>query len=295
MSKTSVKRKLSVALIVGCVLFVLAFIFLPKQFQEGSFLTSICAGLGALVASLYESKSNKKTKEIERDINDNIDILYTSRRVKPKHQIILMRKVERQLAKIIHDESTGKEVNQSTKKLLLDLHHKHHGESIVYSSNEFISYVQAMNARVDIERKISEAESKMEAEVTDGLKNHTVTQMFLVKKRKELSLAKNISIFTIILVAGLAYFLAPKEQLVCLAPAAFYLILLVKEKILTYRVEMGYFGANKFEATQLLQYIEKNKDDFDLNGGGGSKRKVFKPIVEGEEKIPSPNLGGVFQ
>lgn len=286
--KSSTSKKILTALAVAIVVVGLMMIFFPDKYQNSPLAFGLCYILGSFIASIFQRASIKKTETLKEEVDMNFDILYTSRKVKKGHKIILMSKVERELNKIIHDETLGKEINKERRDVLLSLVHKHGKQGIVIDNEEINKILRASGDSLD---SISEKEAKD----NDKLKNQTVTQLFLVSKRQELFMAKNMAIFGTAFSAGCAYFYFPDLKLISLVPAFLYFALLIKEKILTYRVEMGYFGKNKSEAIQLLIFIEKNKENLDLNGSGGSKRKIFKATVIEERRVPVGGIEGVYQ
>ncbi|MFW0697644.1 hypothetical protein [Pantoea sp. R13S299] len=288
MSKNRNRNKVISALSIACCILILMIIILPKDVITAPFTVSICAAIGGLIASFFEKRSNKKTEQIKKDVNINIDILYTSRKVKKSHKIILMSKVERELKKIIHDEAHGKPISLARKEILIGLVQKYKNQGIVLDTD-------AVDRLLVAEKAIPTSTEENKKKLDERLKNHTLTQLFLVAKRQELFWAKNILIFATATSAGLSYFFFPTLHNLILIPAAGYILLFIKEYLLTYRVNMGYFGANRFEAIQLLQYIENNKEDLDLNGPGGNKRKIFKDIAHESNMPPIGIVGGIYQ
>ncbi|WP_171999402.1 hypothetical protein [Cronobacter sp. JZ38] len=286
--KSLTGKKILTALVTSIVVVGLVMIFLPEKYQSWPLAYGLCYLAGALFASIFQRSSVKKTETLKEEADMNIDILYTSRKVKKGHKVILMSKVERELTKIIHDETIGKEINKERRDVLLSLVHKFGNQGIAIDNEAIIKLIEA-------EGSPSGSTAEKDAKVDERLKNHTVTQLFLVSKRQELFMAKNIAIFGTALSASCAYFYFPDLKLISLIPAFLYFALLIKEKVLTYRVEMGYFGRNKTEAIQLLAFIEKNKDNLDLNGSGGSKRKIFKATVIEESRVPVGGIEGVYQ
>ncbi|EOC0083352.1 hypothetical protein ACI0YW_004097 [Cronobacter sakazakii] len=286
--KSLTGKKILTALVTSIVVVGLVMIFLPEKYQSWTLAYGLCYLAGALFASIFQRSSVKKTETLKEEADMNIDILYTSRKVKKGHKVILMSKVERELTKIIHDETIGKEINKERRDVLLSLVHKFGNQGIAIDNEAIIKLIEA-------EGSPSGSTAEKDAKVDERLKNHTVTQLFLVSKRQELFMAKNIAIFGTALSASCAYFYFPDLKLISLIPAFLYFALLIKEKVLTYRVEMGYFGRNKTEAIQLLAFIEKNKDNLDLNGSGGSKRKIFKATVIEESRVPVGGIEGVYQ
>lgn len=286
--KSSKSKKFLTALAVAIVVVGLMMIFFPDKYQNSPLAFGLCYIVGSFFASIFQRTSIKKTENLKAEVDKNFDILYTSRKVKKGHKVILMSKVEHELTKILNDENSGREINKLRKDVLLSLMHKYGKQGIVIDHEELNKYVRAND---DSPNSVYEKEVKD----NDELKNQTVTQLFLVSKRQELFLAKNLAIFGTAFSAGCAYFYFPDLKLISLVPAFLYFALLIKEKVLTYRVEMGYFGKNKSEAIQLLMFIEKNKDNLDLNGSGGSKRKIFKATVIEEHRVPVGGIEGVYQ
>lgn len=287
-SKALSSKKAITSLAISAVVVGIMMILLPEKFQTTTLAFGLCAIVGSLFASLFQSSSNKKTEKLKRDAELDIDILYTSRKVKIGHKVILMSKVQRELEKIIHDEIQGKEVNNARKEVLFSLVHKYKSQGLVIDND-------ALAKITSYERNEHSNPSEKDDSVNEKLKNYTVTQLFLVSKRQDLFWAKNIAILATTVSAGIAHFYYPTHQLISLVPVFLYLALLIKEMVLTRRVEMGYFGKNKFEAIQLLIFIEKNKDNLDLNGPGGYKRKIFKATVIEGRRVPVGGVEGVYQ
>ncbi|MDU6821309.1 hypothetical protein [Leclercia adecarboxylata] len=285
-TKRPVRKKVVFAISVACFVLGLIIIILPKDALAGPFMVTLCAAIGGLVASFFERKSNEKTEKIKEDLDSSLDILYTSRRVNKSHKVILMSKVERELQKIITDERGGKHVSLARKEVLLGLVKKYKNQGIVIDN-------EAVEKLIKYDKKATINVPEKDAEFKGGLRKRTVTQLFLVAKRQELFWAKNTLILATMVSAGLSYFFFPNLNNICVIPAVAYLLLFLKEIILTYRIDMGLFGANRFEAIQLLQYIEKNKDRLDLNGPGGRKRKVFKEISHEIYTLPVGGVEGI--
>ncbi|ELY2773140.1 hypothetical protein SMC61_004353, partial [Cronobacter sakazakii] len=67
-----------------------------------------------------------------------------------------------------------------------------------------------------------------------------------------------------------------------------FVLLELKERVLTYRISKGFYGNNSTEAIQLLKFIENNIDKID-DGGSGRRRKIFN--TPASEEIPGEELG----
>ncbi|HDS9944881.1 TPA: hypothetical protein QH961_004692, partial [Escherichia coli] len=121
----------------------------------------------------------------------------------------------------------------------------------------------------------------------------TVTELFLAKSKIENLRAKFIAVIGII-VLTIASLLYSQSLLACIIPITFFIILEVKIRVLEFRVTNGFFGNNRLEALQLLQFItdKKNKDDFDNKNG---KRKIFIDLLEVENSQVFNSENGVLQ
>ncbi|HHT8113436.1 TPA: hypothetical protein ACT2MA_003145, partial [Escherichia coli] len=97
-----------------------------------------------------------------------------------------------------------------------------------------------------------------------------------------------------IIVLTIASLLYSQSLLACIIPITFFIILEVKIRVLEFRVTNGFFGNNRLEALQLLQFItdKKNKDDFDNKNG---KRKIFIDLLEVENSQVFNSENGVLQ
>lgn len=121
----------------------------------------------------------------------------------------------------------------------------------------------------------------------------TVTELFLAKSKVENLRAKFIAVIGLIALT-IASLLYSQSLLVCIVPIIFFVVLEVKIRVLEFRVTNGFFGTNRLEALQLLQFItdKKNKDDFD---GKNGKRKVFVDLLKAENSKVFNSGNGVLQ
>ncbi|EPK4718733.1 hypothetical protein MZP69_000716 [Klebsiella oxytoca] len=111
-------------------------------------------------------------------------------------------------------------------------------------------------------------------------KNQTVVNLFLLKEKKTLLFAKFIAVILFILAVFSMMWL--DTSLVFMLPGGvLYCLLELKERVLTYRVNMGYFGTNATEALILLKFIHDNIDDIN-NGSDGGKRKILNDEIKPE-------------
>ena len=54
-------------------------------------------------------------------------------------------------------------------------------------------------------------------------------------------------------------------------------LLFLKEALLEYRIRNGYFGTNRSEARELIEFLVKNSDDIDFTDGSGKLRRALEP------------------
>ncbi len=109
-------------------------------------------------------------------------------------------------------------------------------------------------------------------------KAETVTELYLIHKSSKLIMAKNIAICGIILNAAMYFFI----DLPFATTGLFFAIvalLQIKEELLIYRINKGYFGSTTREAMMLIRFIDNHNDDSDMNSGG-RRMPVFKDITQ---------------
>ncbi|RWX48247.1 hypothetical protein VT98_11713 [Candidatus Electrothrix communis] len=61
---------------------------------------------------------------------------------------------------------------------------------------------------------------------------------------------------------------------------AFLSLLIVKERLVEYRIRKGLFGTNRTETKALIDFIIKNSDDIDFNDSNGNLRRALLPEAE---------------
>lgn len=115
-------------------------------------------------------------------------------------------------------------------------------------------------------------------------RKQTLSELYLVKVKLNLFKAKLITFVGIILVSTLnATVGMSSAPLVFLL--AYILVLETIEKVMSYRINKGYFGANRYEAMQLLEFIGQNRDDDDVTGGSRKPFKDVEPVPERDSAI----------
>ncbi|MDG0800060.1 hypothetical protein [Pectobacterium polaris] len=120
---------------------------------------------------------------------------------------------------------------------------------------------------------------KIEIEKNESTQKHkskkqTLTEIFLIKVKLNIFKAKLVTFMGMIIAFLLAIFMGFSNVPIFIL-LGYMIILECLERITAYRVHKGYFGANRYEALQLIQFISINQDDEDITGGG---RQILKGI-----------------
>lgn len=132
-----------------------------------------------------------------------------------------------------------------------------------------------------ISKKLEEAEKSKKKPT----KTETVTELFLISQQNKLAKAKRYSMYGLLLSFASSVALSTPFEF-NLIFFGLLLLIQIKEELLIYRVNKGYFGSTTREAMMLIEFIGEQKDDSDMNSGG-RRKQVFKPLVEQTEKAPS--------
>lgn len=136
-----------------------------------------------------------------------------------------------------------------------------------------------------ITKRLEEAERRKKSLT----KTETVTELFLISQQNKLAQAKRYSIYGLLLTLASSVALGTPFEF-NLIFFGLLLLIQVKEELLIYRINKGYFGSTTREAMMLIEFIGEQKDDSDMNSGG-RRKQVFKPLIEEPEK--APNLGSL--
>lgn len=275
---------------VSCVFFVsvctgLMLIFLPEDYKQFPLIVPLLTVLGSMLSyaySYFSTKSAKKRmeikiKKIELATHNKLQIeLEMAKNKFLKEELEARRVEEERLSGEV--KRLYKQKNEASIKLAteLKLHDELQEELRILREKTGIGNIKDSPLDEMAEKKIID---KVKKEQEDALKEMTITQLFLGEQKNKIHLALSISVFTTVLSLAASYIIIDNSSYAFLFPALFSVLLIVKDKVLSFRIDKGYFGANKFEATQLLEYIEKNKDKIDFNGPGGGSRKIFKDLA----------------
>jgi len=276
--KKSMRLKISVSILLAVMLGMIITLFVPEYIQKSRIVVIVCALIGVFL-SFALNFDRAKNKNITRQIEIYSNVLKLSRKSSKLSEKAIISAIEKMK---FDDSKSFYKYYMATRdpnvfELVEDLNMKQ-----ILKFHELQEEVMRKVMILDVGEKTK-----------DELKAMTVTQLFLLEKRKELSKAKVVSIISAAVGAASIYFKISDAYFVFVLPLIIAALLTCFELVLTYRVEKGYFGANKYEAIQLLQYIEKNQDDFDSDGRGGFNRKIFNELKQSPAELPSSIDGGV--
>lgn len=142
------------------------------------------------------------------------------------------------------------------------------------SSVKFLTHKLALKIAVAIVKLVGKREKSSKKSESIKSKKQTLTELYLVKVKINIFKGQIVTFFGMI--GATTMTLAMQMSSMPVVVLLWYIIVLeCLEQIISYRVRKGYFGANRYEALQLLNFINQNKDDEDVTGGG---RQVFKAV-----------------
>lgn len=125
-------------------------------------------------------------------------------------------------------------------------------------------------------------------------KEAALSVTFLNQVREQTARART---FLFIAVAGLliltyAFDFAPMSNAIYV-PLGLYLLLLIKDAVLHYRVTHGLFGTNAYEARVMIDFLLENADKTDFTDGGGKLKQAFLPEQLREDHLRGEGDVGV--
>lgn len=105
---------------------------------------------------------------------------------------------------------------------------------------------------------------------------------------------RNSQLGTILLISAAVFYglvhvfeLGAIDNLV-MAPLALYLLLLLKEGVLEFRIKTGLFGTNAYEARTMISFLLDNAVDTDFTDGSGKPKRALLP-----EKLSEQTPGAI--
>ncbi|HCR1904097.1 TPA: hypothetical protein QHX51_000409 [Enterobacter asburiae] len=129
--------------------------------------------------------------------------------------------------------------------------------------------------------------SEFHSEIDKSVKKNkaeTITELFLFDKQSDLNAAKKIALWGLV-VNAIMYLWIDLPFATTGLFLGIIALLQIKEEILVYRVNQGYFGSTTREAMMLIKFINAQDDDSDMNAGG-RRKPVFKNVaVESAEDV----------
>lgn len=168
-----------------------------------------------------------------------------------------------------------KNLREKNKKLLKEKDELQNKASLKIINTGSAAVTISLSISKQVEKKIAEN------------KNQTVVNLFLLSEKKSLLVSKFIAI--ILLMLGVLAVVWLDLGPTCLLPGAIlYCLLEFKERILTYRVVNGFFGANAAEALALIKFIHENIDDISNNSDGGKRKILNDEIKPQPESVSLP-------
>jgi hypothetical protein len=101
-------------------------------------------------------------------------------------------------------------------------------------------------------------------------------------KKKHANIKKYLAYFLVVLI-----FLSLKysdAQLIRISsiPVVFFGLLVLKERVVQFRIQKGLFGTNRIEARALIVFMVQNAEDIDFTDSSGKLRRILLP----EQKAP---------
>ncbi|KVI95678.1 hypothetical protein AWS44_20745 [Enterobacter hormaechei subsp. xiangfangensis] len=149
-----------------------------------------------------------------------------------------------------------------------------------------LNYIKSEEYRIKLQEIKAKHEDNLKKE-QELLKRKTISELYLLYEKKTFLKVKFLSVLMIFLGASVGYFWG-FSPIVTIIGIVVFVLLELKERVLTYRISKGFYGNNSTEAIQLLKFIENNIDKID-DGGSGRRRKIFN--TPASEEIPGEELG----
>ncbi|NJL41589.1 MAG: hypothetical protein HC899_36545 [Leptolyngbyaceae cyanobacterium SM1_4_3] len=111
------------------------------------------------------------------------------------------------------------------------------------------------------------------------LKQETIINMYYKQQNREVLVVFIVILITLVACSAISVFLEVQLPIAQISLILFVLLVLLylKKLFIEYRIIKGYFGTNRYEATEIIRFVEKNIDKLDSSGGGGLR--VFPSMV----------------
>jgi hypothetical protein len=111
------------------------------------------------------------------------------------------------------------------------------------------------------------------------LKQETIINMYYKQQNREVLVVFIVVLIALAACSAVSVFLEVQLPIAQISLILFVLLVLLylKKLFVEYRIIKGYFGTNRYEATEIIQFVEKNVDKLDSSGGGGLR--VFPSVV----------------
>lgn len=141
-----------------------------------------------------------------------------------------------------------------------------------------------INPKATFTDSTTTSNSRLKEEILNQL---VIANAFLQHQNKTFLYSLAIGTPLLVLLALAQHFFNyPFIQPGIIATLSIPIILYLRKSLIQYRIVDGYFGSNRSEAIQLIQFIQQNSDDIDSDGGSQTKQ-VFPDKTLGETEAAS--------
>ena len=124
-------------------------------------------------------------------------------------------------------------------------------------------------------------------------KNKTVVGLYLISERRLLLRSKFVAAILFLMALFFMWFFSMPATFM-LPGTILFILLEIKDRLLTYRVSKGFFGTNAAEALLLLKFINDNVDDIN-DGSDSGKRKILNDKQEHNTVPSESSVGGQYE
>jgi len=135
---------------------------------------------------------------------------------------------------------------------------------------------------LEIDRRsvFSERRKQKRSEI---LGQQAIANLYYKKQNTQLSIITGLSLAALgALTAGKYVFDLPIRLEAIWLMIAAIAVLYTRKMIIEYRILKGFYGNNRYEARELIEFIEQNSEDWNLPGGGSSKKAFPEGVLEDE-------------
>jgi hypothetical protein len=133
---------------------------------------------------------------------------------------------------------------------------------------------------IDKSLVFSERRKQKRAEI---LGQQAISNLYYKKQNTQLSIITGLSLAVLgVLIAGKYIFDLPIRLEAIWLMISAIAVLYIRKMIIEYRILKGFYGNNRYEARELIEFIEQNSEGWNLPGGGSSKKAFPESVLEDE-------------